>query len=191
MKFNEDSRVKIPAIIHLTRLGYQYISLKTNKWDENTNIFTEIFEESIQKINPGIENGEIKRLFEEITLDLENEDLGKAFFEKLINRSGTKLIDFENFEKNSFHVCTELTYKNGEDEFRPDIILLINGMPLVFIEVKKPNNREGILAERNRINRRFRNKKFQKFVNITQFMVFSNNMEYLSLIHISEPTRPY
>jgi type I restriction enzyme R subunit len=24
-------------------------------------------------------------------------------------------------------------------------------MPLVFIEVKKPNNREGILAERNRI----------------------------------------
>ena len=30
MKFNEDSRVKIPTIIHLTKLGYKYISLKEN-----------------------------------------------------------------------------------------------------------------------------------------------------------------
>jgi type I restriction enzyme, R subunit len=51
-------------------------------------------------------------------------------------------------------------------------------MPLVFIEVKKPNNRDGIIAERERINKRFQNKKFRKFVNITQLMVFSNNMEY-------------
>lgn len=28
MKHNEDSRVKIPALIHLTRLGYEYLSLK-------------------------------------------------------------------------------------------------------------------------------------------------------------------
>jgi type I restriction enzyme, R subunit len=63
-------------------------------------------------------------------------------------------------------------------EFRPDITLLVNGLPLVFTEVKKPNNRDGILAERTRINRRFRNPKFRRFVNITQLMVFSNNMEY-------------
>jgi type I restriction enzyme R subunit len=107
-----------------------------------------------------------------------NEDLGKAYFEKLTSESGVKLIDFENFENNSFHVVTELTYKNGDEEFRPDIILLINGMPLAFIEVKKPNNRDGIIAERERINKRFQNKKFRKFVNITQLMVFSNNMEY-------------
>lgn len=72
-----------------------------------------------------------------------------------------------------------MTYKNGEDEFRPDIILLINGMPLVFIEVKKPNNRNGVIEEKERIDqKRFQNKKFHKFANITQFMVFSNNMEY-------------
>ncbi|MBF4308084.1 type I restriction endonuclease, partial [Vibrio anguillarum] len=94
-------------------------------------------------------------------------------------RSGTKLIDFENFSNNSFHVVTELTYKNGDDEFRPDIILLINGMPLVFIEVKKPNNRDGIIAERERINKRFQNPKFKRFANITQFMIFSNNMDYV------------
>ena len=109
---------------------------------------------------------------------LENEDLGEAFYKMLTATSGTRLIDFKNFDKNAFHVVTELTYKNGDDEFRPDITLLINGMPLVFIEVKKPNNRDGILAERNRINVRFKNKKFRKFVNISQILVFTNNMEY-------------
>lgn len=109
---------------------------------------------------------------------LDNEDLGKAFYDKLTERSGTRLIDFENFDNNSFHVVTELPCRNGDDEFRPDITLLINGMPLAFIEVKKPNNREGVLAERNRIITRCRNLRFRRFINITQLMVFSNNMEY-------------
>ncbi len=178
MKFNEDSRVKIPAILHLCRLGYEYISLKDAVWDRETNIFSNIFKESVSKINPDIDLGQAERLLAETSLLLSNDDLGKAFFEKLTSESGIKLIDFENFEENKFHVVTELTYKNGDEEFRPDITLLINGMPLAFIEVKKPHNRDGIIAERIRINQRFQNKKFRKFVNVTQLMVFSNNMEY-------------
>jgi len=177
-KFNEDSRVKIPTILHLTRLGYEYLSLKDAHWNPDTNIFPDIFHESIAKINPDIHPADIDRFLTEISIPLDNDDLGKVFYERLVQKSGIKLIDFENFDNNSFHVVTELTYKNGDDEFRPDIILLINGMPLAFIEVKKPNNQEGILAERERINTRFQNKKFKRFVNITQLMVFSNNMEY-------------
>lgn len=177
-KFNEDSRVKIPAILHLMRLGYQYLSLKGQSWDLDTNIFPDVFKTAIGKINPGIEDAEAGRLLEDVKLLLDNEDLGKAFFERLSERSNTKLIDFENFNNNTFHVVTELTCQNGNEEFRPDITLLINGMPLMFIEVKKPNNREGILAERDRINKRFQNPKFKRFANITQFMIFSNNMEY-------------
>lgn len=179
-KFNEDSRVKIPSILHLMRLGYDYLSLKdpSIKWDESTNIFTDIFKNSIAKINEDISDFDIEKCYDEVSLCLENEDLGKAFYEKLISRSGIKLIDFDNFGNNTFNVVTELTYKKDDDEFRPDIILLINGMPLVFIEVKKPNNRDGILAEHNRIQSRFQNKNFRHFVNMTQLMVFSNNMEY-------------
>ncbi|RTY81413.1 type I restriction endonuclease subunit R [Flavobacterium sp. LS1P28] len=178
MTFNEDSRVKIPTVLHLTRLGYTYISLKNAVWDENTNIFTTVFIDSISKINPGIEHSDAKRLLDEVFLLLDNEDLGKAFYERITQRSGFRLIDFENFENNTFNVVTELTCKKDDEEFRPDITLLINGMPLVFIEVKKPNNQDGILAEHKRIQSRFQNKKFRKFVNITQLMVFSNNMEY-------------
>lgn len=178
MIFSEDSRVKIPCILHLVRLGYSYLSLKNAIWDEETNIFSELFNKAIAKINPNLASDEIPRLLADIKLLLDNEDLGKAFYERLTERSGIKLIDFENFSNNSFHVVTELTYKNGDDEFRPDITLLINGLPLVFIEVKKPNNREGVLAERNRIIARSKNSRFRRFINITQLMVFSNNMEY-------------
>ena len=178
MAFNEDTRVKIPTLLHLTRLGYTYLSLKTAQWDEETNIFPLLFREAISRINPELESGEVERLREDASLLLNNEDLGKAFYEQLTQRSGTRLIDFENFDNNSFHVVTELTCRNGDDEFRPDITLLINGMPLVFIEVKKPHNRDGVLAERSRINARFQNKKFRRFINITQLMLFSNNMEY-------------
>ena len=52
MKFNEDSRVKIPTILHLVRLGYEYLSLKGQKWDETTNIFSDIFNKSIKRLNP-------------------------------------------------------------------------------------------------------------------------------------------
>ena len=178
MKFNEDTRVKIPTLIHLTRLGYKYISLKNNQWDVNTNIFTDIFKRSLKKINPKVTEHELDNLYKEISLCLDNEDLGRKFFEKILSKSGIKIIDFENTENNSFNVVTELPYKKDDEEFRPDITLLINGIPLVFIEVKKPNNKDGMLAERKRIQTRFKNKKFKKFINITQLIIFSNNMNY-------------
>ena len=111
MTNNENSRVKIPSILHLNRLGYQYLSLKDAVWDDRTNIFTDIFKKSLTQINDSIEDSDIDRLLKDIQFILDNEDLGKSFYEKLINQSGYKLIDLENFDNNSFHVVTELTYK--------------------------------------------------------------------------------
>lgn len=180
VKFNEDSRVKIPAILHLTRLGYTFLTKsEMTNIHSDTNIFINQFKEGISKINnKEYTDRQIKSFITEISNQLENNDLGKVFYNSLLGDFSCKLIDFKNFENNVFQVVTELTYKNGEDEFRPDLTVLINGIPLAFIEVKKPNNREGILAERNRINSRFHNQKFKKFMNITQMLVFSNNNEY-------------
>lgn len=177
MKFNEDSRVKIPALLHLIRLGYQYIPLNEQNRIESNNIFSSIFISKISALN-GITEQEAQRILDEINLELDYEDLGKKFYERLTTTSGIKLIDFENFNNNEFHVTTELTCKSGDEEFRPDITVLINGMPLAFIEVKKPHNQEGVIKERTRINERFKNKHFRRFANITQLLVFSNNMEY-------------
>lgn len=182
MVHNENSRVKIPALVHLTRLGYNYISLKQYRGGicPETNIFKSLFWESVNRINKCLlSERDIDHLLNEITIKLSNEDLGRAFYKILLDGiNGLRLIDMEDESLNSFSVVTELPYRNGDEEFRPDITLLINGMPLAFIEVKKPNNRDGIIAEHIRINSRFSKKVFRRFVNITQLMVFSNNMEY-------------
>ncbi|MBC9931494.1 type I restriction endonuclease [Chitinophaga qingshengii] len=175
--FNEDSRVKIPAILHLCRMGFTYIPRSQQQRIEENNVFPAIFKKAIAEIN-GISEQEATVVLEEVGLKLKYDDLGRDFYRHLVNTSGIKLIDFQSFNKNTFHVTTELTCKNGDEEFRPDITLLINGMPLVFIEVKKPNNRQGVLDERNRIDKRFALKEFSVFANITQLMIFSNNMEY-------------
>ena len=78
MSFNENSRVKIPAILHLCRLGYEYLSLKGAKWDLATNIFVDVFKESVKKLNPELSIGDIDRFYDEVGLCLENEDLGNA-----------------------------------------------------------------------------------------------------------------
>lgn len=176
--FNEDSRVKIPALLHLTRLGYEYLPLKQAQWDKRDNIFTDIFDAALARINSGIASSDIKRQLDEIHLELQNDDLGKAFHKRLTARSGLRLIDFDDLGNNSFHVVTELPCENGDDNFRPDITLLINGLPLALVEVKKRMNPGGILEERRRMDRRHANRKFRHFFNLTQLMVFSNNMEY-------------
>jgi len=177
-KFTEDSRVKIPALLHLTRLGYQYLPLKGANWEKRNNIFPQIFTTSLTRINPELGPADADRLLNDIELDLQNDDLGRAFHKRLTARSGVRLIDFANPANNRFHAVTELPFENGEDNFRPDITLLVNGMPLALIEVKKRMNPGGILEERRRMDRRHANPKFRHFFNLIQIMAFSNNMEY-------------
>lgn len=182
MIHNENSRVKIPALVHLTRLGYKYIKQKdcSGAYCPKTNIFKGILRDNINRLNgTALTETDVDSLVEELAIKLNTDDLGRAFYKILLSGfNGLRLIDLEDECQNSYHVVTELTYQNGEDEFRPDITLLVNGLPLAFIEVKKPNNRDGIIAEHIRMNKRFAKKVFRRFANITQIMVFSNNMEY-------------
>lgn len=182
-KFNEATRVQMPAMVHLTRLGYGYIG-KINEdmagsvYDPDTNILIDVFKQQFERLNPSAQ-GEFALALRSIRQELTNDDLGKSFYKRLTTVSPVRLIDFDNPQNNSFHFTAEFTCKNGQDEFRPDITLFVNGLPLCFVEVKKPNNHGGMVAESKRMNHeRFPNRKFRRFINITQLMIFSNNMEY-------------
>lgn len=139
-----------------------------------------MFLRSVQRLNPALSELQARQLLNEITLILDNNDLGREFYNKLSSNSNIKLIDFQDADRNEWHATTEFTCENQDsgDSFRPDITCFVNGLPLAFIEVKKPNNHDGILAERERINVRMRNEKFRRFLNVTQLMIFSNNQEY-------------
>ena len=185
-QFSEATRVQMPAMVHLTRIGYTYFGkLSEDKngtvYDGDTNILLQVFEQQFKHLNPGHE-GEYLQVLKDIRKELNDDDLGRGFYNRLKAVSPVKLIDFDNIGNNTFHFTAEFTCKNGQDEFRPDITLFVNGLPLCFVEVKKPNNHGGMLAESARMNKeRFPNKKFRRFINITQLMIFSNNMEYDAL----------
>ena len=105
--------------------------------------------DNINRLNgTALTEADVDSLVEELAIKLNTDDLGRTFYKILLSGfNGLRLIDLEDESQNSYHVVTELTYQNGEDEFRPDITVLVNGLLLAFIEVKKPNNRDGIIAE--------------------------------------------
>lgn len=177
--FTENTRVQVPAALHLCRLGYTYLD-DISDYNPDTNILTGIFLRSLRRLNPELDETGSRQMLDKIVGMLRNDDLGKEFYTILSANSGLKLVDFENADNNEWHVTTEFTCENSDtgDSFRPDITCFVNGLPLAFIEVKKPNNHDGILAERDRINKRMSNKAFRRFINITQLMIFSNNQEY-------------
>lgn len=178
-KFNENTRVQVPAILHLCKLGYTYLSHIVH-YNDKTNILTDVFKRSVKKLNPLMADIEISQLLDKIVLMSTYDDLGRDFYQLLTANGGVKLIDFDNPANNEWHCTSEFTCEEKEsgENFRPDITCFINGLPLAFIEVKKPNNIDGILSERDRINTRMSNKRFKTFFNLTQLMIFSNNQEY-------------
>jgi len=175
----EDLRVKIPALIHLTRLGYRYLPLSAERRNPDTNILPDVFHRALEKINGcSVPEQDCMLLMEELRAALEREALGEAFFSRLHSAwRGLKLVDYSVPENNLFHVMTELPCNGEAGRFRPDITLLVNGMPLAFIEVKNPHPGGSVRSEFDRMDRRARNPGLRRFINETQIMVFSNDME--------------
>ena len=185
--FNEDTRVKIPATIQFMRLGYEYQSLKDIDLHTETRIAINRFKPALERINGrSYSDAEIQSILDEIHSVIRNNDMGRAFYRWLINpQDKPVLVDFEHIENNNFAIVDELTFgKEGaesekEGSFRPDITVLINGIPLGFLEVKHPNNEGGIQAEFHRmLNKRLEKPEYKKYFNMLQVVSFSNNMEY-------------
>lgn len=180
--FNEDTRVKIPAAIQFLRLGYEYQSLKDMEIDSETKIAVNRFKPALEKLNGKTYTlEETAQVLSEINSVIKNNDLGKEFYHWLIHHGHRpKLIDFEHPENNDFAIVCELWF--GEERtgsFRPDINILVNGIPLAFLEVKKPNNEGGIQREfRRMLNERLQIPEFRKYFNMFQLVAFSNNMPY-------------
>ncbi|MBQ2588246.1 MAG: type I restriction endonuclease subunit R, partial [Prevotella sp.] len=152
--FNEDTRVKVPALMHLTRIGYTYRSLHSLHLDTDTNIDIDTFTEKLRSFNKDMSDNQIKLFLGNIKNMLNNDDIGREFYTKVLQNKIYKVIDYDCPSNNTWECVTEMPCINSNEEFRPDITLLINGLPLVFIEVKKPNNHGGMVAESDRMNRK-------------------------------------
>ncbi|GAA7382458.1 type I restriction endonuclease subunit R [Helicobacter pylori] len=172
MPHNEITRVQVPALMHLARLGYDFINSKENKpnLDTDTNILTESFTQAFKRSNP---TKNAKDSLAEMKKRLKYDDLGKSFYEYLL-KSESQIIDFDNPNNNLYEMMAELPYKS----FRPDITLFVNGLPLVNIEVKQPLAEQGIKEEKDRHIKRYKNPENKVFYNLAQIWLFSDNLPY-------------
>ncbi|GAA8433983.1 type I restriction endonuclease subunit R [Helicobacter pylori] len=171
MPYNEITRVQVPALMHLAKLGYNFISQKNKpNLDTATNILTDSFTQAFERLNP---NKNAKDVLAEMKKRLNCDDLGKSFYEYLL-KSEHQIIDFDNPNNNLYEMMAELTYKS----LRTDITLFINGLPLVNIEVKQPFAEKGIKEERDRHIQRYKNPENKVFYNLTQIWLFSDNLPY-------------
>ncbi|MGL2757379.1 type I restriction endonuclease [Helicobacter pylori] len=173
MPYNEITRVQIPALMHLAKLGYNFISQKDKpNLDTATNILIDSFTQAFERLNPNPTKN-AQDVLAEMKKRLNYDDLGKSFYEYLL-KSEHQIIDFDNPNNNLYEMMTELPYKS----FRPDITLFINGLPLVNIEVKQPFAGQGIREEKDRHIKRYENPENKVFYNLAQIWLFSDNLPY-------------
>lgn len=149
------------AIKLLEHLGYQYIyapdiapdTAKSERESYEEVLLLERLEEAIRRINPSIPYDTQTEALKEIQrinspeLLTNNEAFHrmltegiKVTYQKDGNPRGDLvwLIDFENWENNEFVVANQFTVIENGNTKRPDVILFVNGIPLVVIELKNP-----------------------------------------------------
>ena len=124
----------------------------TERRNKKECILPNILKESLMKINPNIMEPLIDEKIEELSQDFTAYDLIDINY-KLYNklRNGIKLtiledgvedfefiklVDFEHPENNTFTAVSQMWIQGRYNWRRPDILIFVNGLPLVFIELK-------------------------------------------------------
>ena len=155
MPINENTLEQV-IITELRKNGYEYFYGPDINRDYHEVILRDSFEAAMFKINQGIKTDMVEEAYKSIkNLGLlKLEDMNAAFHKYLIEgvpvnyrvsgelRTYTvKLIDFAEPERNEFYVVNQYTvieYKNK----RPDVLVVVNGIPLVLFELKNITNEE-------------------------------------------------
>ena len=162
-QFSEDDLEQV-ALEWLQLLGYDYkkgneismTGLTPERKSDKDVVLHERLEKALRKINSDIHPRFIEKAIHELTLEkspnlLEN---NLTFHENLINGIEiedyddegqsvveiVKIVDFEHPQNNDFLAVNQFTVVNGDYTKRPDIVLFINGLPIVVIELKNSTN---------------------------------------------------
>jgi type I restriction enzyme, R subunit len=155
-----ESHIENFAIELLEKQGYVYLSpeeQETERQNLSDVVLRGRLKTAIDKLNPNIPEDAREQALREI-LNLPSQNLienNEAFHQMLTDgveveyqkngdTVGDKvwLIDFENPLNNNLLVCNQFTVKTqdfaSQQTQRPDVVLLVNGLPLVVIELKNP-----------------------------------------------------
>jgi len=158
MKFNEQVTIENYIIKFIKdKLGFEYIKpeeFATLRSLETEYIVTPLLERAIALLNPTSNESEIKNVIREVRKIDTNEAFLKALRDGVnLKNSVTgkkhdyKLLDFDNPENNQFVVTNQFYFEGDTENIRPDILIFVNGLPLVNIEAKSPTASEAVSFE--------------------------------------------
>lgn len=163
IKFTESS-LEIAVIEQLQELGYDY-AIDTDQWCLSRALDSFINEEllldRLMAINPGVKISVLEQAISRLK-NLDNPSL----FERnhIVHRWLTdgmqvedyesdvnplvRFLDFTNTEQNVFQVANQLKFKENRNLRIPDVIIFVNGIPLVVFELKSIEYNEDTFIER-------------------------------------------
>ncbi len=158
MKFNEQVTIENYIIKFIKdKLDYEYI--KPEEFSklrslESEYIIKSLLENAIKKNNPDANDDEIVSVVREVNKIDTNEGFLKALREGINLKSSKtgkmqdyKLLDFENPENNHFVATNQFYFEGDTENIRPDVMIFVNGLPLVDIEAKSPTASESVTFE--------------------------------------------
>lgn len=185
------------TITALREVGYQYSG---DNWDEKTlqdNFINKILQLNKNKLPNGLTPAETNRLLSQLPSRFRNaySTLRHGLTLALDNGEQITLnfLDRLNPTKNSFQVIEE-AHIQGITKTRLDLIILINGIPVVNIELKRKSAVHGVDEALNQINRYAKNGDYMNNLYVfTQLFVVSNDIvtKYFPASPRSEAKEPY
>lgn len=163
----EGTESELPALKQLVAMGYEYKNqAEINKMRKKYSrvILYDVLEDAIRRLNPELDETGIKSARSQLDEDnypdnLPVVDTNEKIRAKLISlsRSGglnpvvvtqttedgtvsktVKIFDFENIDNNDFIITNQFKIQGHKTAIFPDIVVFVNGIPLVVIECKDP-----------------------------------------------------
>ena len=156
MHFTEDMFEQ--AVIELfENMGYTHIYAPDMERDYSSPLLDSVLMDSLVKLNKGLPLDAISEAINKLRnfdtgsllqknmqfMDYLQNGIPVRYFVKDEERTSiVYLIDYNTVSNNSFYVVNQFTYIENGNNRRPDVILFINGLPLVLMELKSPSKDE-------------------------------------------------
>ena len=150
------------SIIELFQnMGYRYVYAPDLERDFRSPLYEEELVSALHRLNPkmpedaiadalfklkNFENAELVQK-NELFMDYLQHGIEVRYFVKGEERSGlVYIVDYKNPDNNSFVVANQWTFIENSNK-RPDVLLFLNGLPVVLIELKSPSREETDASE--------------------------------------------
>ena len=165
---SERHTVQNPLLRYAQEVGWEYLPPKEAlrvRGGEDSPVLRTVLIEQLQRLNPGVVDlrraEELVRRLVTVRPTIEGNlaaweylaGLKTVYVEEERRERNVRLLDPDRVEANDFHVTDEFTFTSGSHTIRPDVVFLINGIPVLVVETKAATLPEGIAEALDQLRR--------------------------------------